>query len=187
MSQMLKKRMHQGNAASQQIVDRHLSKSIYNGPVSFNLERPLDDMGWKILKILQQDARISFSELGRRVNLSTPAVAERVRKLEDAGLIKGYRAEVDPAKAGYPITAFIQFTVPKRSEFDALELIKTLPDVIECHHIAGNMSYLLKVHVASIQRLEVVAQLLGNYGETATLIVLSSTFVGRPIEPHPSG
>ncbi len=141
-------------------------------------------MGWKILKILQQDARISFSELGRRVNLSTPAVTERVRKLEDAGLIKGYCADVDPAKLGYPITAFIQFTVPKRAEYDALELIRTLPDVTECHHIAGNISYLLKVHVATILRLEVIARLLGNYGETATLIVLSSTFTGRPIESH---
>lgn len=154
--------------------------------VGFNSEKAeklLDDTGWKILRILQQEARISFSELGRRVNLSTPAATERVRKLEDAGLIKRYHAEVDPAKAGYPITAFIQFTVPKRSEFDALELIRSLPEVVECHHIAGHVSYLLKVHVAAIQRLEALAQLLGKYGETATLIALSSTFEGRPIGP----
>src|SRR6267143_3746505 len=71
----------------------------------------LDDVGWKILQQLQQDARLSFAELGRRVGLSTPAVLERVRRMEDSGIILGYHAELDAAKVGMPITAFIRISV----------------------------------------------------------------------------
>jgi Lrp/AsnC family leucine-responsive transcriptional regulator len=142
----------------------------------------LDETSWKLLKLLQEDARLSFTELGRRVNLSTPAVTERVRKLEEAGVIRAYRAEVDPAQVGRPIMAFVQFIVPKRDEAPAVEFIRTLPEIVECHHVAGQVSMILKVHVPSVQRLEQIIKLIGKYGETATMIVLSSPLPGRAIE-----
>src|SRR3546814_1685531 len=75
------------------------------------LEGQLDKVGWQLLRVLQEDARLSFSELGRRVGLSSPAVAERVRRMEDSGIITGYRALVEPSKLGYPTTAFIHLKV----------------------------------------------------------------------------
>ena len=74
-------------------------------------EKLLDPLGWKLLVELQTDARISFAELGRRVGLSTPAVAERVRRMEDEGIIRAYRAEIDPSSVGLPITAFIRMSI----------------------------------------------------------------------------
>ena len=76
--------------------------------MALDIEKLLDETGWHILQALQENARLSFSELGQRVGLSSPAVAERVRRMEDAGIIKGYHAEIDTAKVGYPITAIIR-------------------------------------------------------------------------------
>ena len=76
--------------------------------MTFRTERDLDDLDWRILDELQSDGRLSYKELGRRVNLSSPAVAERVRRLEDSGVITGYVAQVDPGRAGYPISAFVE-------------------------------------------------------------------------------
>ncbi len=132
--------------------------------------------------LLQEDARLSFTELGRRVNLSTPAVTERVRKLEEAGVIAAYRAEVNPASVGRPIMAFVQFIMPKCDEAHAVELIKSLPEIVECHHVAGNVSMMLKMHVPTVQRLEQIIKLIGKFGETQTMIVLSSPLLGRAIE-----
>ena len=135
--------------------------------------------------LLQEDARLSFTELGRRVNLSTPAVTERVRKLEEAGVIAAYRAEENPASVGRPIMAFVQFIVPKRDEAHSVELIKSLPEIVECHHVAGNVSMMLKVLVPTVQRLEQIIKLIGKFGETQTMIVLSSPLPGRAIENLP--
>src|SRR3712207_7248967 len=82
----------------------------------------MDSIDWKVLRELQTDARISYAELGRRVGLTTPAVIERVRKLEDAGIITGYRAEIDTAKIGLPITAFVRMSITGRSEEHTSEL-----------------------------------------------------------------
>jgi Lrp/AsnC family transcriptional regulator, leucine-responsive regulatory protein len=150
--------------------------------VTLHSERELDDTSWKLLMLLQEDARLSFTELGRRVNLSTPAVTERVRKLEEAGVIAAYRAEVNPASVGRPIMAFVQFIVPKRDEAHAVELIKSLPEIVECHHVAGNVSMMLKLYVPTVQRLEQIIKLIGKFGETQTMIVLSSPLPGRAIE-----
>jgi Lrp/AsnC family leucine-responsive transcriptional regulator len=76
-------------------------------------ERTLDDVAWRILGALQADARLSFSELGRRVGLSPPAAAERVRRLEDAGILSGYRAELNLERLGFPITAIIRVSTPE--------------------------------------------------------------------------
>ena len=142
----------------------------------------LDDIGRQILRILQEDGRISFNELGRRVGLSSPAVAERVRRME-AGIILGYRAVVDQSRVGYPIMAFIRLSIPVSFLAQADELAKAIPEVLECHHLTGSDGVILKVVVSSVGHLEEVISQMGSCGMTTTAIVLSSPVVSRPIDP----
>jgi Lrp/AsnC family leucine-responsive transcriptional regulator len=144
-------------------------------------ERRLDTTDWDILRELQADARLSFNEIGRRVGLSAPAVAERVRRLEDAGIVTGYHAHVDPAKVGLGFTAFIQM----RCELGKC-LLKTTrpedyPEVVEIHKLSGDYCSMLKVRAASMRHLEALIERLGQHGEMRTSIVLSSPLEGQPI------
>ncbi|NLV81680.1 MAG: Lrp/AsnC family transcriptional regulator [Synergistaceae bacterium] len=141
----------------------------------------LDDIGRQILKILQEEGRISFNELGRRVGLSSPAVAERVRRMEDSGIILAYRAVVDHARVGYPIMAFIRLALPVAHLSQADELAKAIPEVLECHHLTGSDGVILKVAVSSVGHLEDVISQMGTCGMTTTSIVLSSPVSGRPL------
>src|SRR5947207_377578 len=100
-------------------------------PTPPNHQKLLDDYGWKILRELQKNARVSFAELGRRVGLSTPAVLERVRRLEESGIIKGYHAELDAAKAGFPITAFIRISVLGEALQRVIAIAEQLDEVME--------------------------------------------------------
>jgi Lrp/AsnC family leucine-responsive transcriptional regulator len=134
----------------------------------------LDKTGWQILEELQQNGRISFAELGRRVGLTLPAVAERVRKMEDAGIIVGFRAEVDPAKIGLPIAAFIRIGVSGDVFARVAQAVANMPEVLECHRGTGADSFTLKVAVESVQHLERVIDKLTPFGTTSTSIVLST-------------
>ncbi len=133
----------------------------------------LDDVAWTLLEALQADARLSFAELGRRVNLSPPAVAERVRRLEEAGVIRGYRAEVDPAALGYGLAALIDLTTTPQQYGAVTRLLEGLEEVRRCYHVTGQGSFRIEVVVRSIAHLEVVIGELSRYGQTATAIVLS--------------
>ncbi|GHO47198.1 Lrp/AsnC family transcriptional regulator [Ktedonospora formicarum] len=150
--------------------------------MTFKDDRPLDETGWSILRELQKDARLSFPELGRRVGLSTPAVAERVRKLEDAGVITGYGARVDAAKVGLPMTAFVRITTTPQTEAGLRALMAELPELLECHRVTGNESFLLKLVVTSITHLEQVLNQLMGSGPVTTSIVLSTPLSGEPIK-----
>lgn len=150
--------------------------------MTFRSERDLDDLDWRILHELQADGRLSFKELGRRVNLSSPAVAERVRRLEESGVITGYRAQVDPSRAGYPITAFVQMRCSlgkcllKTSEAD------DYPEVTEIHKLSGDYCTMLKIRAASLEHFEGLLERLGTHGENRSSVVLSTQFEGRPVE-----
>jgi Lrp/AsnC family leucine-responsive transcriptional regulator len=142
----------------------------------------MDSIDWKILRELQADARISYAELGRRVGLTTPAVIERVRKLEDAQVITGYRAEIDTAKIGLPITAFIRMSISGVDYSHIIEVAQTSDEVLECHRGTGGDSFILKVAVADVVHLQTLIDRLTPYGITTTSIVLSSPVKGRVIE-----
>lgn len=150
--------------------------------MSFQMERPLDDTDWLLLKQLQTDGRLSYHELGRRVGLSAPAVAERVRRLEDAGVIAGYQARVDPARAGLPVTAFLQL----RCRLDRCLLTTSeaddYPEVVEIHKLSGDYCTILKVRAASIEHLEGVIDRIGQHGELRTSVVLSTQYADRPVD-----
>ncbi len=103
--------------------------------------------------------------------------------MEEAGIITGYRAEVNPAKVGLPITAFMRLNTPTTQYPRVLALIRSLPQVLECHHVAGGDSFIMKVVVASIPELEELIAQFSPYGQTTTSIVLSSPIIKPAIEP----
>jgi Lrp/AsnC family transcriptional regulator, leucine-responsive regulatory protein len=142
----------------------------------------LDEIDKKILNVLQQDARTSYAELGRRVGLTTPAVIERVRKLEDAGIITGYRAEIDTAKIGLPITAFVRMSITGVDYSHIIEVAEGSNEVLECHRGTGGDSFIMKIAVSSVEHLQEVIDRLTPYGITTTTIVLSSPVKSRVIE-----
>ncbi|HEX6278930.1 MAG TPA: Lrp/AsnC family transcriptional regulator [Pyrinomonadaceae bacterium] len=142
----------------------------------------LDDIDRNILKELQQDARTSYAELGRRVGLTTPAVIERVRKLEDAGIILGYRAEIDTGKVGLPITAVVRMSIAGVDYSHIIEVAQQSNEVLECHRGTGGDSFIMKIAVSSVEHLQEMIDRLTPYGITTTTIVLSSPVKGRVIE-----
>ncbi len=154
-------------------------------------EKELDDIGWKLLYELQVDGRASYTELGRRLSLTPPAVAERVRRLEDAGIITGYSAQIDMARIGLPITAYVR--IRGRAEYTSAQisaLAVQMPEVLESHRVTGEDVCVLRIAVQSVQHLQAVIDRLGRYGDTTTSIVLSSPLerriLARPEPDDPS-
>lgn len=143
------------------------------------IQRMLDRVGQQILNILQENARIPYSELGRQVSLSAPAVIERVRKMEDAGIISGYHARVDANKVGWPIMAFVSLGTRTELYPRVIEMAEREPGILECHHVSGNESFVMKVNAPSIQDLETLIERLSPFGQTKSLIALSSP-VNKP-------
>ena len=147
-------------------------------------EKLLDPLGWKLLVELQTDARVSFAELGRRVGLSTPAVAERVRRMEDEGIIRAYRAEIDPSSVGLPITAFIRMSIVGNVLAKLTERVHAMPEIVECHRGTGEDSFILKVNVVSVEQLKDVIDRLTPFGTTSTSLVLSSLIERNLLSPQ---
>ena len=140
----------------------------------------LDDVDRKILSELTESGRLSFAELGRRVNLSPPAVTERVQRLERAGVITGYHARVDPRKLGYQLTAIVRIKPSSPGRLPKIpELAKQIPEVIECHRITGEDCFYLTVHLRSIDELSGLLDRFLDFGQTTTSIVNESTIASR--------
>ena len=146
----------------------------------------LDKKAWKILDALQQDARLSLTELAKRVALSVPAVSERVKRLEEAGVIRGYQAVVQPDKVGYGITAMIGITAPQPYKAKFLEQLRSMPEVLECYHVTGADSYILKVVCPDIGHLEGFLGRINHFGETRTSIVMSVPIERRALAAPPA-
>lgn len=144
----------------------------------------LDAIAWRILECLQRNARLSFAELGRKVGLSTPAVAERVHRLEEAGVITGYHATLDLAKLGLPIRVLVRLTIPggDLQVSRAVTAIKELPEISRCHRITGDESFVIEANVVSIRHLEALIDKLSALGATSTSTVLSSPVERRELQ-----
>lgn len=133
----------------------------------------------QILGLLQDDPRMSVSELARRVGMSAPATRERIQRLEEAGVIRGCRLEVDPAALGYPIAAFIRVR-PMPGKLPKLaELAASMPQVVECHRITGEDCFILKVRLDSLDNLDLILDQFLTYGQTTTSIVQSTPVAPR--------
>jgi Lrp/AsnC family transcriptional regulator, leucine-responsive regulatory protein len=150
--------------------------------MTFRTERELDELDWHIVEQLQADGRLSFKELGRRVNLSAPAVAERVRRLEESGVITGYHAQVDPRRAGYPIAAFIEMRCALGKCLLKTSAADDYPEVVEVHKLSGDHCAMVKVRAASLEHFEGLLERIGRHGEMRSSVVLSTQYDGRPVE-----
>ena len=147
-------------------------------------ERLLDETGWRLLEELQQNARLSYTELGQRVGLSLPSVAERVRKLEEAGIITGYHAEVNLTRLGLPILALIRlgsFVGQGCNQIAAQ--VSEIPEVLECYKVTGTDCAVVKVVAASMDHLERIIEEISHTGPAATSIVFSKP-LRRHVIPH---
>ncbi|ONI83552.1 AsnC family transcriptional regulator [Saccharothrix sp. ALI-22-I] len=143
----------------------------------------LDPTDWAILGELQRDGRIALTELGRRVNLSASATTERVRRLESAGIITGYRAEVDLDKVGYAVLAVVRLKYPGNRHDPLHALLAERPEILECLRTTGDDCYTLKVAATSMTHLEQVVNDLTGFGSTTTNIVYSQTLRYRGVSP----
>lgn len=128
----------------------------------------------ELLRLLRDDPRLSTSELARRVGLSAPAVRERILRLEESGIIRGYRLELDPAALGYPVAAFVRVRPAPGQLPRLVELARSMADVVECHRITGEDCFVLKLHLRSIDELDKVLDRLLVYGQTTTSIIQST-------------
>jgi len=142
----------------------------------------LDMMDGKILEILQADARVTLAEIGRRIHLSQPAVAERVKRMEAANVITGYHARVNPEALGYGITAFVRIA-SRATDTPVLKIAEQVPEVVECHAITGEDCVIVKVVAPSVRELERVITSLARCGVTSTSLILSSSIERRAIKP----
>jgi Lrp/AsnC family leucine-responsive transcriptional regulator len=149
----------------------------------------LDAMNLRLLDELSRDGRLGIAELGRRVGLSAPAVAERVQRLERAGVITGYHAEINPAAVGWPVSAVVRIR-PSPGQLRRIpEIARETPEVAECYRITGEDCYLLRIHLRAIDALEEVLDRFTPFGLTTTSIIHSAPVPrrGPPLEPNNQG
>jgi Lrp/AsnC family transcriptional regulator, leucine-responsive regulatory protein len=142
---------------------------------------PIDQTNRQILEELQGDARLTLAELGRRVGLSSPAIADRVDRLERDGVIAAYRADVDPRALGFALTTVIRIRPAPRQIPKVAELARQTPEVVECHRITGEDCFFMKAHVRDVAHLEEIIDRFVAYGQTTTSIVQSSPVPGRGV------
>src|SRR5512141_3199892 len=141
----------------------------------------LDEIGRNLLSALQQDARLSYAELGRRIGLSPAATAERLRRLEESGIIKGYRVELDVEALGLPVLAIVRMSCDGAKYRPFLKAVQTMERVVECHHVAGGDAFILKVAAGSGGELEKVVEKLLDFGVPTTSFVFSSPVERRTL------
>jgi Lrp/AsnC family leucine-responsive transcriptional regulator len=146
-------------------------------------ENGLDDVDLRLLGELQGDARLSFAELGRRVGLSAPAVAERLGRLEETGVITGYRADVDPRALGFTLGVIIRIRPAPRELRKVAELAQRTPEVVECHRITGEDCFFMKAYVRDVEHLEEVIDQFVVYGQTTSSIMQTSPVPPRQLQP----
>ena len=145
----------------------------------------LDETNRRLLEVLAADPRLTVAELARRIGMSGPAVRERLTRLEAAGVIRGYRVDLDPAALGLPVTAWVRLQPGPGQLPRVAQLAERTPEVSECHRISGEDCFLLKVHVPSIEALEIVLDQFLIHGRTTTSFVVATPV--PPRTPRPSG
>jgi len=142
----------------------------------------IDPLNWKILNCLQLNARESNAEIGRKVGISSPAVSERIRKMEDAGIITGYFTNVSPFECGYQLQAIVTLRAFMGKLQPFLSKVKTYDEVVNCYRITGNENIVMEVVLKNQKHLEVFIDQLISYGETKTQIVLSQVVENNEIK-----
>lgn len=144
----------------------------------------IDTLNWKILQCLQVNARQTNVEIGKKVGISSPAVSERIKKMEDLGIISGYHAVVSPFQVGYQFKAIITVRAFMGKLKPFLQMIKNYEEVLNCYRITGNENIVLEVVLENQNHLESFIDELIKYGETKTQIVLSDVIKNTPIKNY---
>ncbi|KOG56320.1 ArsR family transcriptional regulator [Streptomyces griseoflavus] len=140
-----------------------------------------DATDWRILDVLQRNGRAGYAELARAVNMSASAVTERVRRMEEAGVISGYAAVIEPEAIGLGVLAFVRLRYPNGNYRPFHDLLDTTPEILEAHHVTGDDCFVLKVAARSMKHLEEVSGRVGALGSVTTSVVYSSPLPRRPI------
>ena len=148
--------------------------NAYEGPL-------LDEIDRRLLEELAADGRLTMAELGRRSSLSSPAVAERVQRLERTGVITGYQAVIDPKAIGYPVAAVVRVRPASRQLQKIPEIARDTPEVVECYRITGEDCFFIKLHLHSMDDLEQILDRFVAYGQTTTSIIHSAPIANRPL------
>ncbi|HEX6543495.1 MAG TPA: Lrp/AsnC family transcriptional regulator [Ktedonobacterales bacterium] len=143
-------------------------------------DEALDEVNVRLLRELERDPRATMAELGRRIGMSSPAVAERVRRMEERGIIKGYAVLINPVPLGLPIAVYIRIRPHAGQLPQIAELARSIPEVVECHRITGEDCFLMKVHIPSMDQLDRILDCFLIYGSTTTSIIQSSPVPLRP-------
>lgn len=128
----------------------------------------------ELIRLLQEDPRANIAELARRIGMSAPSVRERLTRLEEAGVIRGYRLDLDPGALGWPITAYVRIRPMPGQLAKIAELATSIPQVAECHRITGEDCFILKVYLASIESMDGILDRFLAFGQTTTSLVQSS-------------
>jgi Lrp/AsnC family leucine-responsive transcriptional regulator len=144
-------------------------------------DHSLDATDWRILEALQNDGRASYADLARAVAMSPSAVTERVRRLEEAGVISGYSAVIDHDRIGLPILAFVRLRYPHGNYKPFHDLLATTPEVLEAHHVTGDDCFVMKVAARSMRHLEQIAGRIAGLGSVTTSVVYSSPLSRRAV------
>src|SRR6059058_3468676 len=147
-----------------------------------NIDLAFDATDNRLLAELQSDARLSLAELGRRVGLSSPSVADRLRRLESDGVILGHRTEVNPEALGLALTSIVRIRPSPRQLHKVAELARSTAEVVECHRITGEDCFFIKAHVRDVHHLEELIDRFTPYGQTTTSIVQSSPVPRRGLD-----
>lgn len=142
----------------------------------------VDRISWKIIDLVQKDGRISLKTLAHEIGLSIPATSERLKRLEEAGIISGYRAVVKPESVGYGVMAIIGMTTPQPDKARLVKTLSEMPEVLECLHVTGQDSYLIRIITRDLKHLEDFVGSINHFGETRTSIVLSDPIEMRSVQ-----
>ena len=145
-----------------------------------SVSQEIDAVNIRMLEELQRDPRLTMSELGRRIGMSSPAVTERVRRLEEAGVIQGYRLELNPTALGLPIAAYVRIRPNPGQLSKIMELAQQTSEVVECHRVTGEDCFVLKIYIPAIDQLDRLLDSFLLYGSTTTTIIQSTPVPLRP-------
>jgi Lrp/AsnC family transcriptional regulator, leucine-responsive regulatory protein len=157
-----------------------LKLKAYRGTILTMTNLLTDARNLELIRLLQEDPRMGLSEMARRVGMSAPSVKERLTRLEEAGVIRGYRLELDPGALGWPITAYVRIRPMPGQLQKIAALAASLPQVAECHRITGEDCFVLKVYLASIESMDSILDRFLAFGQTTTSLVQSTPVPLRP-------
>jgi len=149
----------------------------------FDPKAGIDATDWKLVGLLERNARTSFAELGRKLRLSPPAVAERVKRLEERGVIRAYHAEIDLSAMGRPLHVYLRAIIQPADYARFRKKVESLDSIFECHHVTGTESFVLRAALDSVPALEELIQQLTAFGPTTTSVILSTTLDRRHFVP----